>query len=155
MSSARTYALNLLKRRLRSAWEVDQALLRKEVPTEERAELIAEFIGAGLLNDERFALAWVHTRDRLAPRGAYFLEQELRQRGIDKATIRLVMTKRAEEMQEEPELNPDEDEQIRTLIQRKERLYANLPKEVRYRRLLAFLSRRGFSPERVRRILSA
>jgi len=155
MSSARSYALNILKRRLRSVWELDQALIRKEVSAEERQVIITELKEANLLNDERFALAWVHTRDRLAPRGTYILEQELRQKGIDKATIRLVMNIRAEEIRDEPGLNPDEDEQIQMLVQRKERLYANLPKEVRYRRLLAYLSRRGFSPERVRRILNS
>ena len=153
MPSARSFALNLLKRRLRSAWEIDQALSRRQVPAEERAEIIQSLTEANLINDFRYGMAWVHTRDRLNPRGAYFLEQELRQRGIDKATIRLVMAKRAEEIAEEPELNPDEETQILQLIESKERSYKHLPEEVKKRRLMGFLSRRGFAPERVRRIL--
>lgn len=154
MASALSYALRLLKSRLRSAWEVDQALLRRGVDAEERKQVITELTEQGLLDDMRFGMAWVHTRDRLAPRGRFLLEQELHTKGIDKATIRLVMEKRAEEMQEEPELNPNEDEQIKLLVERKQRLYANLSEEVRVRRLTAFLARRGFSPDRVRRILN-
>ena len=155
MSGARTYALNLLKRRFRSAWEIDQALMRRGVEQAERAAILEELTEHNLINDERFALAWVHTRDRLAPRGQFLLERELSDKGIDKATIRLVMMKRKEEMAEAPELNPDEDSQIQELIRRKERLYANLAPEVRKRRLMGYLARRGFSPDRVRRILDA
>ena len=155
MGSAKSYALNLLKRRLRSAWEIDQALLRKGVEPEERAEIIAELTEVNLINDERFALSWIHTRDRLSPRGKYVLEQELMQRGIDKATTRLVMEMRNQEVEDDPELNQDQDQQIRTLIEKRQRLYANLPEEVRNRRLMSFLARRGFPLDRVRRILNA
>jgi regulatory protein len=152
MSSARSFALNLLKKRLRSAWEIDQALLRREVPAEERQEIIEELTEHNLINDERYALAWVHTRDRLAPRGKFLLEQELIQKGIDKATIRLIMQKRQEEIEDDPDMNPDEDAQIRSLIERRTRLYAHLPEDVRKRRMIAMLARKGFLPGKTMRI---
>ena len=155
MGSARSYALNLVKKRLRSVWEIDQALLSRGVEQEERSRIITELCEHNILNDERFALAWVHTRDRLAPRGSFLLERELSQKGIDKATIRLIMMRRKEEMDDEPELNPDVDSQMRHLIDRKQRLYSNLAPEVRNRRLTAFLLRRGFSLDHVRRILNS
>lgn len=150
-SSPRGYALQLLKKRLRSAWELDQALLRRGVEAEERTKVITELTEAGLIDDQRFAKAWVHDRDRFAPRGAYLLRQELLKKGIDKEIIRQVLQDRLED-EEEP---IDELAQARELAERRFALYRGLPEETQKRRVMAFLLRRGFSLDTVRRILNA
>jgi regulatory protein len=154
MPGARSYALALLKRRLRSTHELDEALKRRDVEAEERAAIIGELTEQGLINDERYAMAWIHTRDRLSPRGDFVLRQELYQRGISKDIVQEALAKRQEEQQADPALNPDQETQIKSLIERRARLYAGLPEEVRKRRLMGFLSRRGFSLDVVRRILN-
>jgi SOS response regulatory protein OraA/RecX len=56
---------------------------------------------------------------------------------------------------EEDESYPDEVEMGKRLVQGKQRVYANLAPAVRERRLMAFLQRRGFSYDVIRRILGA
>ena len=153
--NARSYALRLLKNRLRSAWEIDQALLRKGVEEPERQEVIEELTRVDLINDQRYATAYVHTRDRLAPRGEYVLRMELAKHGISKELISAALATRREEAVDEDAEQPTELELATQLIQGKERAYAHLDPETRKRRLTSLLMRRGFSYDIARRILDA
>ncbi|MEI6477394.1 MAG: regulatory protein RecX [bacterium] len=150
-----TYCLVLIKKRLRSRYELDQAMKRHEVEDEKRDEVLQVLTEQGLVNDTAYARAWVHTRDRLAPRGAAVLRQELMLKGIGKEIISEVLAERREQSEDEEDEQPTEDELARRLMAGKERLYANLTPEVRKRRLMAFLQRRGFSYDVIRRILDA
>jgi regulatory protein len=147
------YSLRLLKSRLRSVWEIDQALQKREVPLENRREVIAKLGAANLLDDLRFARAWVTTRDRLSPRGATVLRQELLQKGIDRGTIDQVLRERKDAAQDDEEEQKSELELARELMERRQRTYANLDRETRNRRLASFLQRRGFSFDVIKRIL--
>ncbi len=149
--SSRSYALRLLKVRLRSAWELRQALLRREVPADEVEDLINELTEVDLINDLRFAKAWIATRDRLSPRGGNVLRLELTQKGIDKATMQKALSLREEERKEE--VGMTEEERARLVIARKERQYQHLPPEVYKRRMAGVLLRRGFPTDLVMRIL--
>jgi regulatory protein len=153
MKDPLTYCLVLLKRRLRSRHELDQAMQRHEVELEKRNEVLQVLTEQGLVDDVAYARAWIHTRDRLAPRGASLLRQELMQKGVDRDIILAALAERQEESEDEEEEQPSEDDLARRLVRGKERLYANLPPEVRKRRLMAFLQRRGFSYDVIRRIL--
>ncbi len=153
MADPLPYCLALLKRRLRSARELEEGMKRKGFEPEERAEVLARLVENGLIDDLRFARSWVHTRDRLAPRGAPVLRQELYQKGIAKETIDFVIKERAEEAKEEDGDQPDDLELAAKLVAGRQRLYSNLTPEVRKRRLMAFLMRRGFAYDTVRRIL--
>lgn len=149
--SPRGYALRLIKNRLRSVAEVDQALKRRGVETEDRQQVIEELTAAGLLDDERLARAWVNDRDRFNPRGEQLLRQELRKKGIADDVIRRVLADR--KLREEEPI--DEFEQARQVAAGREGLYRALPAEARRRRLGNYLLRRGFSLDVVRRILDA
>lgn len=149
----RSYALNLLKRRLRSREELRAALTRRKVEEAEIEALLNELTEVGLLDDWRFARSWVHTRDRLSPRGEYVLKEELRQKGIAAEIITEVLKERQLEVEDEE--SPDEFSLALQAARGRQRLYAGLPKEVRERRLTSFLQRRGFSYAVIRRILDA
>lgn len=149
--SSRSYALRLLKTRLRSAWELRQALLRREVPADEVEELIRELTEVDLVNDLRFAKAWIATRDRLSPRGINVLRVELAQKGIDKATMHRALSLREEERLEEEGMG--EEARARLVMSRKERQYQHLPPDVYKRRMAGVLLRRGFPTDLVMRIL--
>lgn len=148
-----SYALRMLKSRLRSAWEIDQALARRGVDEPERQAVLEQLSELDLINDQRFAEAWVHTRDLLAPRGAFILQMELSKKGIDKEIIKKVLHERKELGADESSDQPDEEALARQLLEGKERAYAHLSPEVRERRLLSLLMRRGFSYETAKRIL--
>lgn len=153
MSSPLNLALRLLKSRLRSAWEIDQALAKRGIEEPERQKVLTQLKEADLVNDRRFAEAWVHTRDNLAPRGAFVLQQELAQKGVDKELIRSVLLQRKTESEDEEAEQRTDLELAKQLIEGKERAYAHLAPEVRERRLMALLMRRGFSYDTAKRIL--
>lgn len=149
--TAQGYALKLIQKRLRSVWEVEQALQRRGVEPEEIHAVISGLTEAGLLDDERVACAWVNDRDRFSPRGVFLLRGELIKKGIAKETIDKVLRDRTDRT-EDP---VDELAQAQAVAASKARLYANLSRETRRRRLGGFLLRRGFSQDTVRRILDA
>lgn len=151
--TARSYALNLLRRRLRSRAELEAALTRRQVPAEERDALLNELTEVGLLDDLRFATLFVQARDRLQPRGWPVLMQELRKKGIAEEVIVQVKEVRRQRMEDDPEDYPNEEAQARDVLSRHERRFANLDPAVRYRRAAALLARRGFAHDLVRRIL--
>lgn len=153
--TALSYCLRLLKRRFYSVWEVDQAMLRRAVPAEEREEVIKRLLEARLLDDRQFAKAWLSNRDRFNPRSHVVLRMELRQKGIAQEAIDEALAERSERLQDTTQVGPPELQLAQELIRRKERLYASLTPEVRRRRQLALLQRRGFPYEVIRRILDS
>jgi regulatory protein len=150
-STPRSFALRLIKNRLRSCAEVDQALQKRGVEQQDREHVIEELTAAGLLDDTRLARAWVNDRDRFNPRGEMLLRLELKKKGISDSIIRETLSNRRER-EEEP---VDEFEQAKQVAEAREGLYRNLPFETKKRRLGNYLLRRGFSLGTVRRILDA
>jgi len=143
------YTLRLLKSRIRTVREVEQALARHGAKPERIAEVIRQLSEIHALDDLEFARSWIRTRDRLMPRGETVLRQELMQKGVPKPLIDQAL----DERRQSEELS--EDDLARELIRRKERTYANLSPDVRLRRQMAMLQRRGFSYEVIKRILDA
>src|SRR5690606_11437998 len=92
----------------------------------------------GYLNDENFAQMWVENRSHSKPRGARMLQQELRQKGIERETIDAAMP-------------DDEAEQenavfaLQKLLRSKERAWQNLDERERREKAIQFLMRRGFN----------
>lgn len=155
MSSPLSYCLALLKKRIRSRSELEYAMEKREIPRDVRLLVLDQLEEQGLVDDRRFARAWVHTRDRLAPRGEFLLRNELRQKGIAEEIIAEVLAGRKEEMGDVEREQPFELELARELVRRRERTYVRLSKEARNRRLAALLGRRGFSSEVIYHILKA
>jgi regulatory protein len=132
---------------------LEQALAKRGVEQEESAKILRELEEAGLINDERFARAWVNDRDRFAPRGAFLLKRELQQKGIDPGLIAVALAARTSPSEDAEPL--DELQQAQALVERVEGRYRGLPEATRQRRLSSFLLRRGFTSDTVRRILNA
>jgi regulatory protein len=148
-----SYCARLLKQRLRSRHELETAMTRRGIEASAQQGALASLAELGLVDDLRLAKAWVHDRDRLAPRGAAVLRQELILKGISREVIDQVLADRKAEAADEEAEQPSELDLARRLAAGKERLYAGLSEEVRRRRLAGFLQRRGFSYDVVRRIL--
>ncbi|MDR7417601.1 MAG: regulatory protein RecX, partial [Armatimonadota bacterium] len=75
---ARAIAWQLLKRRLRSRAELEQALRRRHIPPDVVLTVCAELRRDGWLDDARFARSWVQDRLALRPCGPRRLRAELR-----------------------------------------------------------------------------
>lgn len=143
------YCLRLLKTRLRSSHELDVALERRGIADEERVTALQTLTELQLVDDVRFATAWVHTRDKLSPRGESVLRLELLQKGIAKEIIEEALEQRRQPSDEQP----TELELALELLRRKERQFAHLVPLVKQRRQIALLQRRGFSYALIKRIL--
>ena len=84
-------ALLFLSYRARSEKEIRQNLSKHEIPEVVIEETLERLRRDGFANDKKFANAWVENRSTFRPRGRRALALELRQKGIDDATIESVL----------------------------------------------------------------
>jgi regulatory protein len=150
-------AARFLAARPRTRWEVERRLRRAGAEEDVVTTTIGRLGELGYLDDATFAAWWADQRDRHAPRGRRMIEAELRQRGVDRATI--------EELRER---DPDRErapEDASLPASEAERAAAALAAHLRGRplptdrkslqRVGMFLVRRGFDPETVRGAIRA
>lgn len=154
MLNPRQYCLRLIKIRLRSVAEIEQLLAHKEVPRDQIKQVVLELSQAGILDDLRFARAWVHTRDNLSPKGEIILRQELKKKGITDQLINRVLLERENEFAQNYPQDDLEKRKALELIKRRAYFYRDLDAVIRKRRLGAYLARRGFSYELINKLYS-
>lgn len=126
-------ALNFLSYRPRSETEIRRNLSSHEIPEAQVEATIERLRKAGLLDDQRFAQAWVENRSEMRPRSKRMLAYEMRQRGLD-----------ATEIEDSLENLDEEALAYRAASQRAQKLRHLDWAEFRTK-LNAFLARRGFS----------
>ena len=85
--NAHEAALRLLSTRPRSENEMRTRLAMRGVEPSAIDDEVERLLRAGLLDDEKFAQAWVEDRRRLAPRGVRMLRYELLGRGIEPESV--------------------------------------------------------------------
>jgi len=144
-AEAMRIALHYLSVRPRSRRELLLQLRRKRMADEAIDTVLARCEELGYLDDRAFAAAFARDRIRLRPCGIRRMAGDLREKGVGEADalggIREAMA--------------EEDVGERELLERVARARVNrlegLDPQVAARRLFAFLSRRGFPPDEVRR----
>ena len=114
-------AARFLEARHRSVAEVNRRLRSSGYRPDLVDGAIERLLELGILDDEAFARAWVESRDRARPRGERAIREELRLKGIDRATIAAVLDERREGDGAEPDLDAAE-----RLIERKARSLARV-----------------------------
>jgi regulatory protein len=142
---ARTDALRLLRFRPRSVKEMIQRLKQKCHRGSIIARVIGELEEKKLLDDRAFAKLWIGDRISLKPSGKSLVARELKSKGIADAVI--------EGAFEEFRGAYDEYGIARPLALKKAERLKGIDKEKAMKRLMDFLSRRGFSYDTIRRIL--
>jgi regulatory protein len=145
-------AARFLEPRARSVTEVRRRLTGAGYRADLVEAAITRMLELGMLDDEAFARAWVESRDRARPRGERAIRQELGLKGVDRATIDLVLSERREAVAGLPTddgvtSSPDRVAAER-LIARNARSLARVadPRQ-RRQRAYALLARNGFDPE--------
>ena len=117
--------------RPRSKWEIEFYLVRKKVPPPLTENILNKLSNIGLIDDEKFAEAYVNDRRLLRPASRRKLTLELRKKHITDAIIQQAIGNEAD----------DEQAALRAIIERKRR-------QTKYRdnlKLMQYLSRQGFS----------
>src|SRR5215210_9074909 len=89
-------AVRFLEPRARSVDEVRRRLITAGYRSELVTSAIERLLELGMLDDEAFARAWLASRDRAHPRGEHAIRIELGRKGIDRASIDLVLAERRE-----------------------------------------------------------
>jgi regulatory protein len=123
---------------------------------------IARMTELGMLDDEVFARAWVESRDRARPRGERAIREELHLKGVDRATIDVVLGERRDRAVEtgsdgDGDLAPPSADRTAAerLLAKNARALARVadPRQ-RRQRAYALLARHGFDPETCRDVAS-
>lgn len=124
--------------RARTRLEIERYLRDKDYSPQVITETIQRLIEENYLDDAAFAQTWVEERGRFKPRSGKALRYELRQKGIDAATI------------EEALDDLDEESLAWQAIENKLRQWQRLDELDFKKKAFGFLSRRGFGYQVVR-----
>lgn len=143
VAGARESALRLLDVRARSRGELEGALRERGFAAEAIDQALERLARVGLVDDARFARAFV--RERFESRGIAprLLLRQLRARGVSDADAALALAQVSSDA---------EEARARELVERRAAAMDG-SRESRLRRLLAFLARRGYEPALCRRVV--
>jgi len=136
-SVARLICLRQLTTAPRTRAQLAATLRRRGVPQDAADAVLGRFAEVGLIDDAMFADAWVESRHHGRGLGRRALAAELNQRGVERGDIQAAVAK----------LSPaTEEATARALVERRLNSTAGVPVQVRIRRLVGMLARKGYSP---------
>ncbi len=136
-------SVRFLSYRPRSEKEIRDYLKKKKVLPKLVIWVMKKLKGQRLLDDQAFAEWWVEQRSSFRPRGARALRVELRQKGIDQEMIEETVSRLVKELP-----------LARKVAQKKMRVYRRLEGREFREKMAAFLGRRGFSWETIKKVLA-
>ncbi|QOR48416.1 RecX family transcriptional regulator [Trueperella pecoris] len=141
----RSYARDLCYRQLammeRSCKQLADAMERNLVPQQIADETLQAFVDANLVNDQRYADAFVRSKFAGKTTSRKVLRQELERKGISGE----IAAEALEQIDSQDEAQAATDFAVRRI-----RSMRHLSDEVRRRRLYGALGRRGFSSAQIR-----
>lgn len=133
---AKNMLLHQLSRSIKSTKQLRDYLVKREIPEPVVESAIERFTEAGLIDDLRFAETFAASKRSTRGLSTSALRRELAAKGIPSSVIDEVLAEYSQE------------DDLRTavkLAEKRIRAMVHLDREVRQRRLLGFLGRKGFS----------
>ncbi|MFF3275351.1 recombination regulator RecX [Streptomyces chrestomyceticus] len=132
---ARAICLRLLTGSARTRKQLGDALRERGIPEDAAQEVLSRFEEVGLIDDAKFADAWVESRHHGRGLARRALARELRTKGVDPSTVDEALG----------QLDSEQEERTaRELVDRKLRTTRGLDREKRIRRLAGMLARKGY-----------
>lgn len=141
-NKAYAHAIRFLGFRARSQAEMVRYLRDKGYSAEVVDEIVGRLVNEQYLDDEAFARFWLEDRERFRPRGQQALRYELRQKGIADEVIDTVLA------------DLDEDELAWKAVESKLYRWKNLAEQDLKKKIVGFLSRRGFNYETANKVFN-
>lgn len=132
---AKNVVLHQLSRQAKSAQQLREVLEKREIPRDIAESVILRFTEAGLIDDLQFAITVANSRRNTRGLSTSAIRRELVKKGVDAAHIDQALREFAAE---------DELEIAVRITVRRQRSMMKLEPEVRRRRLLGFLARKGY-----------
>ncbi|MFF2121954.1 recombination regulator RecX [Kitasatospora sp. NPDC058184] len=133
---ARDICLRLLTGAAKTRKQLADALRKREIPEEAADAVLTRLEEVGLIDDAAFAAAWVESRHAVRGLSRRALAQELRTKGVAADLVEQAVAQLDHD---------DETDAARALVERKLRSTRGLDAQVRTRRLVGMLARRGYS----------
>lgn len=121
---------NYISYRERSRKEAEVYLKSRGIRDEIIAEVLNDFEDANLINDHRFALAWIKDRNKINPKGNFALKMALLNKGIEESQIDKILQ------------SVDEKENALKALEKAFRKYGR--KKASREKIFDYLKRRGF-----------
>ncbi|MCL2781170.1 MAG: recombination regulator RecX [Actinomycetia bacterium] len=141
---ARAICLRLLAASARTRAELADRLRRRGVPDAVAGTVLDRFVEVGLVDDAALASTYAETQCRERGLAGPAVAARLRQRGVADQTIRDALAA----------IGPDAEEAAaRRLVRHRLPGMAGLSEDVRARRLLGLLARRGYPAELANRVV--
>ena len=141
---AKNVLLHQLSRSMKTRFQLQEILKKREIPDEIAQLALDRFTEAQLIDDAVFAAAYVRTRLENG-RSVSAIRGELRRKGVAQELIEAELVG----------VDSDREQEIANkLAANRYSRMLNLEAEVRNRRLLGFLQRRGFSQSIAYRAIS-
>ena len=141
---AKNILLHQLSRSMKTRFQLEEILKKREIPDDVAQIALDRFTEAQLIDDAVFAAAYVRTRLENG-RSVSAIRGELRHKGVAQALIEFEL--------EGVDSEREQDIANKLAANRFARM-SNLEPDVRRRRLLGFLQRRGFSQSIAYRAIS-
>ncbi len=129
--------------RPRSEKELTDWLKRKKVHESIHMDLFNRLKRLDLVDDKKFAQWWVEQRIQFKSKSKREIEQELRNKGIEKEVLSNVLA----------EIPIDEEKSARELLEKKIYRWKSLPKREAKQKMSQFLARKGFNWEIIKKVL--
>lgn len=141
---AKNVLLFQLSRSMKTRYQLANILQKREIPEEIAEAVLDRFTEAQLIDDAAFARAFVNSRLAISGKSKSVIARELKQKGVsaEDAAAALDII--------DPEL---ENQTAYSIAKKRYQQLSSLAPEVRKRRLMGFLMRRGFSSALTSRIL--
>jgi len=136
-------ALRYAAMRLRSVWEMEQYLKRKNASPALAEKILNKLININLLNDEAFAKAWVANRRLLRPTSKRKLQQELKAKRVPEEVINITLA--------EDEVVNDRTA-LREMIAKKRNLSRYKANPMK---LMQYLARQGFNYDDIKQAMNS
>ena len=146
--TAYNYALNLLAARPYASSALHRKLIQKKYSAADADDVIRRLIDNGLLNDERFAEQYARSKMLSTGASKRRLTQDLYRKGIKGD----VATNAIANVIDQDEIDPAAV--IERVARKKLAQLGNLEPVVLRRRLFAFLARRGYDVDEIKRVVS-
>ncbi|MBF0112970.1 MAG: regulatory protein RecX [Desulfamplus sp.] len=128
-------SIRYLALRARSVKEMRLYLAKKGFDEEVIQQTLSKLKDENLLSDQQFASMFVEQRERFKPKSKFALAFELKQKGVDPATIDSSLSE------------VDEYSSALSAVEPKLRLWQNYEPELLKKKVMNFLRNRGFSYE--------